>query len=152
MENIDEKNYFIEEINQNDLMSKMHKKDCKDINRIKHLLILASAITGCVSISAPVSLVGTPRGTPSSAVGLKICVITTGIKKYESITKKKKKNMVALLPKAKLNTIEDLISRALIDSYISQNEFALVNNTLRKYGDIKDAIKNLKIPTIHQRF
>ena len=151
MENIDEKNYFIEEINQNDLMSKMHKKDCEDINCIKHLLILASAITGCISVSAPVSLVA-PRCTPSSAVGLKICVITTGIKKYESITKKKKKNMVALLPKAKLNTIEDLISRALIDSYISQNEFALVNNTLRKYGDMKDAIKNLKISTIHQRF
>ena len=60
--------------------------------------------------------------------------------------------MVALLPKAKLNTIEDLISRALIDSYISQNEFALVNNTLRKYGDMKDAIKNLKISAIHQKF
>ena len=152
MENTDEKNYFIEEINQNDLMSKMLKKDYEDINCIKHLLILASAITGYISISAPVSLVGTPRCTPSSAVGLIICVITTGIKKYESITKKKKKNTVALLPKAKLNTIEDLISRALIDSYISQNEFALVNNALRKYGDMKDAIKNLKISTIHQRF
>ena len=27
-----------------------------------------------------------------------------------------------------------------------------MNNTLRKYGDMKDAIKNLKISTIHQRF
>ena len=124
MENIDEiKNYFIEEINPNDLMSKMHKKGCEDVNCFKHLLILVSAITGCVSISAPVSSVGTPRASASSAVGLKICVLTARIKKCKSITKKTKKKTwkVALLPKAKINTIEDLISSALIGSFISQN-------------------------------
>ena len=92
MENIGEiKNYFIEEINPNDLMSKMHKKGCEDVNCFKRLLILASAITGCVSISAPVSSVGTPRASASSAVGLKICVLTARIKKCKSITKKTKK-------------------------------------------------------------
>ena len=33
--------------------------------------------------------------------------------------------------KNKLNTIEVLISKALIDSYISQDEFVSVNNVLR---------------------
>ena len=34
------------------MMSNKHKVVCKTLNYIKHFLILASAITGCVSISA----------------------------------------------------------------------------------------------------
>ena len=37
-----------------------------------------------------------------------------------------------LLGKDKLNTIEILISKALIDSYISHDEFVSVNNVLRE--------------------
>ena len=51
------------------------------MNYIAHLLIVISAITGCVSISAFASLVGIPIGITSSAIGLKICAITAGIKK-----------------------------------------------------------------------
>ena len=39
---IDEsKNYFIEEIKQDELMSNTHKKVCKILNYFEHLLILA---------------------------------------------------------------------------------------------------------------
>ena len=38
-------------------MSKKHKKVCANSNYFEYLLILASAITGCVSISAFASLV-----------------------------------------------------------------------------------------------
>ena len=71
-------------------MSKMHKKVCRGLNYSDHLLIVISTITGCVSISAFASLVGIPIGISSSAIGLKICAITAGIKKYQSIIKKKK--------------------------------------------------------------
>ena len=44
---IDEtKNYFLKGIEQNDLMSRKHKKVCTTLNYIKQFLILASAITG----------------------------------------------------------------------------------------------------------
>ena len=70
LKNIDErKNYLIEQINQNEMMSKMHKKICATLNYIKHFLILASAITGCVSISASASLIDIPIGITSSAIG-----------------------------------------------------------------------------------
>ena len=89
--NLDEtRNYLIEETNRNELMSKKHKKVCKTLNYIKHFLILGSTITGCVSISAFSSLVGIPIGITSSAIGLKICALTVGIKKYKSIIEKKK--------------------------------------------------------------
>ena len=85
------------------------------------MLILVSTDTGCVSLSAFTSLVAILVGITSSAVGIKISAITAGIKKYKSIIKKKKKKKhvkIVLLRKDKLNTIEVLISKALIDLYI----------------------------------
>ena len=59
--------------------------------------ILASAVTRCVSISAFASLAGILLGVVSSAVELKICTITAGIKKPKSIIKKNKKNKKKVL-------------------------------------------------------
>ena len=119
LKNLNEtRNYLIEEINQNQLISKKHKKVCATLNYIKHFLILGSTVTGSVSISVFASLVGIPIGITSSAIGLKIFVITAAIKKYKLKIKKKKKkpDKTVLLAKSKLNRIEFLISKALIDS------------------------------------
>ena len=49
LKNINEtRNYFLEEKEQNELMSKKQKKVCTTLNYIGHFLILASTITGCV--------------------------------------------------------------------------------------------------------
>ena len=147
MKNSDEKRkYFLEEIKQNELMSKRHKKVCTTLNYIEHFFVLASTITGCISISVFASLIGIPIEITSSAIGLKICAITAGIKKYQSINKKKKKKhyKIVLLAKPKLNSMEVLISQALIDSVISHDEFVLINNVLKEYNEIKKEIKNLK--------
>ena len=51
--NIDKtRNYFLEEIEQNELMIKKHIKVCATLNYIEHFLILGSAITRGISISA----------------------------------------------------------------------------------------------------
>ena len=72
--------YFLEEIEQNELMSRKHKKVCTTLNYIEHFLILAFTITGCISISAVASLLGIPIRITSSAIGLKICAIALRIK------------------------------------------------------------------------
>ena len=82
-------------------MNKKHKKVCRVLNYIEYSLILISTVTGCVSISVVASLAGTLIGITSSAVGLKICVSTAGIKRYESIIKKKKKKHDKILLLAK---------------------------------------------------
>ena len=45
-----------------------------------------------------------------------------------------------MLAKSKLNSIEVLISKALIDSSISYNKFVLINDVLKKYHNIKEGI------------
>ena len=126
---IDEtKNYLLDEIKHNGLMSERYKKTCEYLNYVEHLLILVSTVTSGSSVSAFASIVASPVGITSSAVGIKIYAITAGIKKCKSIKKKKNHDKIVLLGKDKLNTIKVLICKALINSYISHEEFVSVNN------------------------
>ena len=88
---VETRNHFLKEIAQRDLMSRKHRKVCMALNFIEQRRISVFAITGCVLISAFASLVGISIGIATSAVGLKICVISTGFKSYKSIIDKKKK-------------------------------------------------------------
>ena len=54
-------------------MSEKHKNTCKYLDYVKHLLILDSTATGCVSVAAFASLVCVPAGITSSVVGIKLC-------------------------------------------------------------------------------
>ena len=49
-----------------------------------------------------------------------------------------------MLVKRKLNNIEVLLSKDLINSYISHDEFISVKNVLKEYDDMKKAIKILR--------
>ena len=64
-----------------------HKTVCAT-NYIEHFLILVCTITGCSLTCAFPSLIDI--GIVSSAITLKLHVITAGIKKYKSIIKKNK--------------------------------------------------------------
>ena len=86
------RNYFFEEIKQNDSVSKKHKQVCMALNYIDKSLILVSAVTEYISVSVFPSLISVIVGITSSALELKICTTTTGIQEYNSIIKKKEKN------------------------------------------------------------
>ena len=64
-------------------MNKKHKKVCTTLKYFEYFLILTSEITGCASVSVFASLVGIPIGITSSEIGIIICAITAGIKKYK---------------------------------------------------------------------
>ena len=106
---------------------------CKALNYFGHFFVFVCVVSGCVSISAFASLVGVPVGISSFAVGLKIYAITAEIKNFQYIINKKRKNndKIVLLRKAQFDTVEVKISKALIDAYISHDDFVSVNNVLR---------------------
>ena len=82
LKNIDKtRSYSLEEIKQYELISKKHKKVCTTLNYIEDFLILASTITGRISIAAFASLLGIPIAIASSAIRLNIWVITGEITK-----------------------------------------------------------------------
>ena len=71
-------------------MSNKHKEVCATLNYIEHFLVLDSVVTGCISISVFVFLLGIPIGITSSVIRLKICAITSRIKKFKPIINKNK--------------------------------------------------------------
>ena len=134
LKNIDgTRDYFPEEIKQSELMSRKHKTVCTTLNYIEHFLILASTITECILIFVFAFF---DWNSCSSAIGLKICAMTAGIKKSIIKKKKKKNDKIVLLAKSKLNSTEVVISKTLIDSNISDDEFVLINNMLKYYDDM----------------
>ena len=116
------------------------------MNYIEHLLILVFAVAENVSISALASLVDTFIGIARFALELKNFPYNCGIKKYKPIITKLRKehDKIVLLAKTKLNITGILISKDLLDSYISHDEFFPATNALKKYDDLKEAIKNPK--------
>ena len=56
--------------------------------------------------------------------------------------KTKKHIQIQMLAEAKLNTINDHISKALKDGYISDDEFTLIISELDKFYTMRDEIRN----------
>ena len=54
-----------------------------------------------------------------------------------------------MLTKSKVNSLEVLISKALMDSNISYDEFVLINNVLREHEDMKEEIISLSKILFH---
>ena len=92
-----------------------------------------------------VSVVGAPVGIASASLIL-IFLVTTGIiKKLLSITrsKKKKHDKILMLAKSKLNSIETLVSQALIDMEISHEEFNAIIREKQKYERMHENVRNV---------
>ena len=104
-------------------------------------LIVLSATRGGVSIISFTSIVG-------ASVGASLTLFfsqTTGIvKKLLNITrhKKKKHDKILTLAKNKLNSIETLVSQALIDMAISYEEFITILKEKHKYEKMKDNLRS----------
>ena len=136
--------YFIEEINQEKSCNKKLSKYLTIFNYVDKILIILSATTGGISIISFTSIIGAPAGIASASFTL-IFSITTGIiKKLLNITRKKKKkhDKILMLVKNKLNSIEALISQALIDTAISHEEFISILKEKDRYEMMKNNLRD----------
>ena len=137
-------NYFYKEINQPKSCSKKFNKYVTFFDYIDKILIILSATSSGVSIISFTSIIGAPVGIASASFTL-IFSLTTGIvKKLLNITrnKKKKHDKIFMLAKSKLNSIETLISQALIDMEIIHEEFITILNVKDKYERMKDNLRS----------
>ena len=138
-------NYFYQEINQGKSCSKKLSKYVAAFDYIDKILIVLSATTGGVSIISFTSIIGAPVGIASASFTL-IFSLTTGIvKKLLNITrnKKKKHDKILMLAKSKLNSIETLISQALIDMEISHEKFVIILKEKDKYEKMKENLRSV---------
>ena len=137
-------NYFHEEINQRKSWSKKLSKYVAVFDYIDKILIVLSATTGGVSIISFTTIVGAPVGIASASLTLFFSLTTGIVKKLLNITrnKKKKHDKILVLAKSKLNSIETLVSQALIDMEISHEEFITILKEKDKYEKMKDNLRS----------
>ena len=138
-------NYFIQMINQRKSCSKKFSKYVTAFDYIDKILLVLSATSGGVCIISFPSVVGAPVGIAGASFTL-IFFLTTGIiKKLLSITrnKNKKHHKILTLAKIKLNSIETLVSQALIDMEISHGEFVAIFKEKDKYEKMKENVGNV---------
>ena len=109
-------------------------------------MIVLSATSGGISIIFFTSFIGIPAGLSSASFTLIFSLTTRTIQKLLKVTRKKKKkhNKIFMLAKSKLNRIETLMSKALIDLVISHEEFKTIVNEKEKYEQMKEIVRNTK--------
>ena len=117
------------------------------LDYIDKVLIALSATRGGVCIISFTSVVGAPVAIASASFTL-IFSLTTGIiKKLLSITRNKKKKhdkaRKSMLAKSKLNSIETVVSQALVDMEISHEEFVAIFKEKDKYEKMKENVRNV---------
>ena len=136
-------NYFIEEISQRKSCSKKLSTYVAVFDYIDKILIFVSATTRGLSICSFTSIEGAPVGIANAGFTL-IFSLTAGItKKLLNMTRKKKEkhDKILMLAKCKLNSIETLISQALIDMDISREEFITILEEKDRYEKIKENVR-----------
>ena len=123
------KDYFNSEIEERKIVSKKSK-------------YIAALIW--VSIISFASVIVVPAGIGSASFTL-VCSLATGIiQKVLKITGNKKHDKILILAKSKLNSIETLISQALIDLDINHGEFKTIVKEKEKYEKMKGSIRMIK--------
>ena len=136
--------YFYHEINQRKSCSKKLSKYVAVFDYIDQALIVLSATSGGVSIILFTSIVGAPVGIASAGLTLFFCLTTGRIKKLMNITRKKNKkhDKILMLAKSRLNSIEILVSQALIDMEINHEEFVTILKKKDNYETMKDNLRS----------
>ena len=129
--------YFNNEIKERKDIIKKLNKYIVSFDYLDKIFIALSASFGTLSIA---SVVGPPAGIAGSSLTLMFTIGTGISKSLLKVTKRRKKkhNKIIALAKNKINTIDTLLSSALNDSEISNEEFSNIITETNIYEIIKE--------------
>ena len=127
------------------MCNKKSSKYVAAFDYIDKILIVLSTKSGGVCIFSSVSVARAPVGIAGASFTLIFSLATGIIKKLLSITrnKRKKHDKIFVLAKSKLNSIETLVSQALIDMEISHEEFITIMKEKDKYEKMKENVRSV---------
>ena len=140
----DVQNFLEEEIKKRDAFSKKYFRIAKVVNMVDNGLITVTiGVEGAGAV-----LLATGAGAPL-AVALGVSGAVTGaislignIFSKKATTKAEKHLKIKTLASAKLDTIASHVSKALIDDFISNEEFNLVMEEMNKYKAMKEEVRD----------
>ena len=101
---------------------------------------------GSISIASFETVIGISVGITIASLCLAFSLCTRLAKKLIKATrnKKMKYNIIVMLARSKLNSIESKISGALINNQISHEDFITIIKEERNYRELKESIRMMK--------
>ena len=136
--------YFEKEIKQRQAFSKKYFRIAKIINMVDNGLITVTIAAEGVGAALLATGAGAPvalaLGISGAATGL-ISLIGNIFNK-KATTKAIKHREIKRLAASKLDTVASHISKALMDDFISPEEFNLILEEMNKYKAMKEEIRN----------
>ena len=140
----DAQKFLEEEISKREAFSKKYFRIAKIVNTIDSVLV---GITVCAE-GAGAILLATGVGSPI-ALGLGISGVATGaisllgnLAVRRATLKAEKHLKIKTTASTKLYTIASHISKAMMDNYISDEEFKLIMEEIKEYKAMKEEIRN----------
>ena len=137
-------NFLEEEIKKREAFSKKYFRIAKVVNIVDNALItitIGAEGTGAILLStgvgAPFALVLGISGVVTGAISL-----IGNIFSRKATTKAEKHLKIKTLAVAKLDTITTHVSKALIDDFISNEEFNLIMEEMNKYKTLKEEVRS----------
>ena len=140
----DVQKYFEEEIKQRQAFSKKYFRIAKIINTIDRGLITVTVCVGATGAALLATGAGTLLGVAlevSGAVTGGISLIGNIVSK-KATTKAEKHLRISERAITKLDTIASHISKALMDDFVSNEEFNLILEEMNKYKALKEEIRS----------
>ena len=136
--------FLEEEIKNRDAFSKKYFRIAKVVNMVDNgLIVVTIGVEGAGAV-----LLSTGVGSPF-ALALGISGVVTGaislignIFSKKATTKAEKHLKIKTLAMAKLDTIASHVSKAMMDDFISDEEFKLIMEEMEKYKALKEKIRN----------
>ena len=124
-------------------MSKNLSKYIVSFEYFDKSLIALSVAMDSISIASFATVIEAPAGIMSASCSLTFSITTGFVKKFLKTirNKKKKHNKIVMLARSKLNSIENKISKALMDNKISHEDFETIINEEKKYRELKQSIR-----------
>ena len=138
--------YFIAEIKERELMSKILSKYIASFESFDKSLIVLSVTSGRISIASFATVIGRPVGIASASLSITFSLSPGLVKKLLKTTrnKKKKNKKIVMLARSKLNSIESKISEALINNEINHEDFMTIINEKLKFRELKESTRMIK--------
>ena len=136
--------FLEEEIKNRESFSKKYFRVAKVVNIIDNTLITitigaegTSAVLLSTGVGAPFALALGISGVVTGAISL-----IGNIFSKKATTKAEKHLKIKTLAMAKLDTIASHVSKAMMDDFISDEEFKLIMEEMNKYKALKEEVRN----------
>ena len=136
--------FLEEEIKNREAFSKKYFRIAKVVNMIDNGLITitivaegTSAVLLSTGVGAPFALALGISGVATGAISLFGNVFSK-----KATTKAEKHLKIKTLAMAKLDTIASHVSKAMMDDFISDEEFKLIMEEMNKYKALKEEVRN----------